>query len=137
MARAHKFPPVAAGFQNANRQAESRAPLSACTGAHASLISRPQGMVAGCSCYAAGGELSLSSPPAPALAKRAPTADEAMGMKWWNGLTQPERRWVFAQTDQLTPGQTAAIADAWALWKAGRISMTPTGCGSSPALSKL
>ena len=46
---------------------------------------------------------------------RKPTTDEAMGIAWWNGLTEQERaRWMRAA------GNTGVAADAWAAFKEGR-----------------
>jgi predicted Fe-S protein YdhL (DUF1289 family) len=55
---------------------------------------------------------------APALAE-----DDAMGMTWWNGMSQEERHEVLRQADALI--QDASVAQAWRLWKANRITMTP------------
>ena len=47
--------------------------------------------------------------------ERKPTTDEAMGIAWWNGLTEQERaRWMQAA------GNTGVAADAWAALKEGR-----------------
>jgi predicted nucleic acid-binding protein len=44
---------------------------------------------------------------------REPTADEAAGMLWWNGLSDAERaRWA-------QRAGTGVVADAWALFKQG------------------
>lgn len=41
------------------------------------------------------------------------STDEAMGIAWWNGLTEQERaRWM------LEAGNTGVAADAWAAFKA-------------------
>jgi hypothetical protein len=55
--------------------------------------------------------------------ERTPTDDEAMGMAWWNGMSVPERREVMRQA-QAFDG-SVSLAQAWRLWKAGRISMSP------------
>ena len=47
--------------------------------------------------------------------------DDAMGMTWWNGMSQPERHEVLHQADALIRG--ASVAQAWRLWKANRITM--------------
>lgn len=54
---------------------------------------------------------------------RKPTADEQMGMTWWNGMSHPERMEVLRQANALIGG--ASVAQAWRLWKANRISMSP------------
>lgn len=53
---------------------------------------------------------------------REPTADERMGMTWWNGLDQAERSRVIAAAEKELR-RNASAADAWALWKAGRVRM--------------
>lgn len=46
--------------------------------------------------------------------ERKPTTDEAMGIVWWNGLTEQDRaRWMQAA------GNTGVAADAWAAFKKG------------------
>jgi hypothetical protein len=48
--------------------------------------------------------------------EREPTNDEAMGMAWWNGLTESERaHWMKS-------AGTAVVADAWAAFKAAKRS---------------
>jgi hypothetical protein len=49
--------------------------------------------------------------------QRQPTTDEAMGIAWWNGVTDQERaRWMQAA------GNTGVAADAWTAFKEGRCS---------------
>lgn len=47
-------------------------------------------------------------------ADREPTADEALGMTWWNGLTDVERAGWLQRAD------TSVVADAWAFFKSDR-----------------
>jgi len=53
--------------------------------------------------------------------ERNPTADEAMGMTWWNGMSVLERREVMRQAHAFDG--SVSLAQAWRLWKAGLISM--------------
>ncbi len=44
-----------------------------------------------------------------------PASDDAMGIAWWNGLTEQERaRWMQAA------GNTGVAADAWKAFKESR-----------------
>lgn len=54
---------------------------------------------------------------------RTPTADEQMGMTWWNCMIHPDRMEVLRQANALIRG--ASVAQAWRLWKSNRISMSP------------
>ena len=46
--------------------------------------------------------------------ERKPTTDQAMGMAWWNNLSEPQRvRWMAAA------GNTGIVADAWLSFKKG------------------
>ena len=56
------------------------------------------------------------------LAQAPGSEDDAMGMTWWNVMSQPERHEVLRQGGALIRG--VSVAQAWRLWKAGRISMT-------------
>ncbi len=58
---------------------------------------------------------------------RVPNPDERMGMVWWNGLSPAERSHVLQATECQQPGKAPSVADAWSLWKAGRISMSEFG----------
>ena len=42
--------------------------------------------------------------------ERKPTPDETMGLVWWNGLTQPARRWSLNQTQILKQSRDASSA---------------------------
>ena len=53
---------------------------------------------------------------------REPTEDEAMGIAWWNFMTSAERAAVMGGAEGVL-GRPASVADAWELWKAGRVSM--------------
>lgn len=46
------------------------------------------------------------------MEEREPTADESMGMDWWNGLSERARALWLQRVG------TAVAADAWALFKA-------------------
>jgi hypothetical protein len=52
-----------------------------------------------------------------------------LGMAWWNGLTRTERLTVLNEADRVRGWdgkdltQASAPADAWELWKAGKIRM--------------
>lgn len=61
--------------------------------------------------------------------KEAPTADEAMGIVWWNRLTEEQRNDWMARA-----GSTGVVADAWATFK--RLATKPTciHCGAPAAL---
>ena len=50
------------------------------------------------------------------------TANEALGMTWWNGMTRFERSLVSRQAEQIL-GRHVSAADCWDLWRAGRVSM--------------
>ena len=68
----------------------------------------------------------------PSLCAALGSEDDAMGMTWWNGMSQPERHEVLRQADALIRG--ASVAQAWRLWKANRITMTPPNvAGERPA----
>jgi len=44
--------------------------------------------------------------------ERKPTPDEAMGIAWWNSLTEQDRaKWMQAA------GNTGVVADVWAAFK--------------------
>lgn len=65
----------------------------------------------------------------PAQATRQPNDDERLGMAWYNGLSVKERRAAIEAADRVRGwdgrdlSQASAPADAWALWKTGRINM--------------
>ena len=61
--------------------------------------------------------------------------DDAMGMTWWNGMSQPERHEVLHQADALIRG--ASVAQAWRLWKAHRITMNQHQTTPGPRLKWL
>ncbi len=48
----------------------------------------------------------------PSGLNRPPTADEAMGMAWWNILKPSERTYWLTKA-----GPTSSVADAWAVFK--------------------
>lgn len=48
----------------------------------------------------------------PTSVSEAPTADEAMGIAWWNGLDDAQRKDWMARA-----GNTGIAADAWAVFK--------------------
>lgn len=50
------------------------------------------------------------------------SADESMGMTWWNGMSRLERSAVLGQAEAVL-GHAPSAADCWSLWKAGRVSM--------------
>ncbi len=60
---------------------------------------------------------------------RQPTDDERMGMTWYNGLTRHERFTVLEAADRVlgrsgkNERDASSPADAWLLWKSGRIRM--------------
>ena len=55
----------------------------------------------------------VADPAGPAT-ERGPTADEAMGMAWWNNLSEADRaRWA-------SKAGTGVVADAWAAFKASQ-----------------
>lgn len=51
-------------------------------------------------------------PPMP----RQPTADEKIGMAWWNYMNRSERNAALAAAE-VKLGHHASPADAWAIWK--------------------
>lgn len=44
--------------------------------------------------------------------ERSPTTDEALGMKWWNALTEAQRAHWMARA-----GNTGVVADAWSAFR--------------------
>lgn len=70
-----------------------------------------------------------------AVGERQPTDDERMGMIWYNGLTRHERSTVLAAADKVlgksgkSERDASAPADAWLLWKSGRIRMDGENLG--------
>lgn len=50
------------------------------------------------------------------------TADESLGMTWWNGLSRFERSTLLHQAETTLKRHPSA-ADCWAFWRAGKISM--------------
>jgi hypothetical protein len=64
----------------------------------------------------------MKEPPWPTnqktMAPREPTADEAEGIRWWNGLTEPERAKALADAGWVSGAAwTPSAADAWAFHK--------------------
>lgn len=61
----------------------------------------------------------MSNDTAPTITdERKPTADERMGIAWWNALTEQDRsRWMQAA------GDTGVPADAWAAFKEDRATL--------------
>lgn len=56
----------------------------------------------------------------------APREDDALGMRWWNGLTPRERVRIMVQAESASEAGAAAgvsAAEAWRMWKAGSIRM--------------
>jgi hypothetical protein len=49
-------------------------------------------------------------------AQRTPTADEKMGIAWWNQMSIPERSAALDAADSKL-GHDPSAADAWATWK--------------------
>jgi hypothetical protein len=49
-------------------------------------------------------------------AQREPSADEKMGMAWWNNMNRRERR-AALDDDAAKLGGDPSVADAWAAWK--------------------
>jgi hypothetical protein len=49
--------------------------------------------------------------------RREPSADEKMGMAWWNHMSRPERQAALDAAAAKLGGDPSA-ADAWATWKA-------------------
>ena len=69
-----------------------------------------------------------------ASSERAPTADEAMGMAWWNSMSEGDRSVWAAKA-----GNTGIVADAWETFKTGksntRTTIFPARPGLFPAVS--
>jgi len=53
---------------------------------------------------------------------KTPTEDEQAGMNWFNGLGLSERDIVLGQAEK-AHGRQVSVADAWELWKAGKIRL--------------